>query len=285
MPPVSDKAELRDVLEQLYVKYNRFENIPPDPLQFVYRYSVFEDKEIAGLLSACLAYGRVQQIEKSLIRLFDIMEGAPFKFVMSFDYSGRQKLASFKHRFNTGDDIANLLEVLKKVYTEFGSLKNCFVQAMVEEVFLEETLNNFCRSLLGLHLSSGKSADSKGLSYLLPLPEKGSACKRLNMFMKWMVRSDDVDPGLWSDSVDKARLIVPMDVHMGRLCKIIGLYSSRSVNWRTAIEVTRGFAGLEPDDPVKYDFCLSRIGIVENCSGKPRPQCLECELKGYCRQA
>ena len=124
---------------------------------------------------------------------------------------------------------------------------------------------------------------SRGLKYLLASPERGSACKRLNLFLRWMVRDDEVDVGLWK-SIDKSRLIVPIDVHMGRLCKILEFYDRKGISLSTALKITDSFKHIEPADPVKYDFALSRIGIVENCNGNFRPECEVCELLEYCFQ-
>ncbi len=121
------------------------------------------------------------------------------------------------------------------------------------------------------------------MKYLLVDPAIGSACKRLNLFLRWMVRDDDVDTGLWK-SIDRAKLIVPIDVHMGRLCRILGFYSRKGVSLSTAIQITECFAEIEPADPVKYDFALSRIGIVENCNGQYHNACRHCELFPFCRQ-
>ncbi len=139
------------------------------------------------------------------------------------------------------------------------------------------SLTRFCDSLTAAH----NGQPTRSLKYLLADPARGSACKRLNLFLRWMVRDDDVDTGLWK-SVDKAKLIVPIDVHMGRLCKILGFYSRKSVSLRAAIDITESFREIEPSDPVKYDFALSRIGIVENCNGSFRPECQDCELAEFC---
>ena len=134
-----------------------------------------------------------------------------------------------------------------------------------------------------MYPSKHKGKTSRGLNYLLVNPANGSACKRLNLFLRWMVRDDDVDTGLWT-SVDKAGLIIPIDVHMGRLCRILGFHNKKNVSLSTAIQITERFAEIEPDDPVKYDFALSRIGIVENCNGRYRNECRDCELFPLCRQ-
>jgi uncharacterized protein (TIGR02757 family) len=125
------------------------------------------------------------------------------------------------------------------------------------------------------------SRSRKGLVFLLAGPGRGGAAKRLNLFLRWMVRSDDVDTGLWR-SIDKSKLIVPVDVHMGRLCRILGFHNHKNVSLRTALEITGHFAAIAPADPVKYDFALSRIGILENCTGRCRDDCNACELLPWC---
>ncbi len=275
-------VKIKNVLEKLYARYNHHRFIPPDPLQFVYRYSNRADMEIVGLLAAMLAYGRVQQIEKDLTDLLERMGNSPHQFVRSFDKNKRKKLETFKHRFNTGSDISDLLTLLKNVLAKFGSIEKFFVQGYNQsDKNIIPALSRFCNSLLGMYAKKHNSPAAKGLNYLLSRPQAGSACKRLNLFLRWMVRDDDVDAGLWK-SVDKAKLIVPVDVHMSRLCKILGLYSRKTVSLSSALEITDSFSKIEPSDPVKYDFALSRIGIVENCTGRRRDECENCELFGFC---
>lgn len=276
-------VKIKDVLERLYEKYNHRECIKPDPLQFVYRYEKPADMEVAGLLAAVLAYGRVQQIEKDLNDLFSRMGASPYAFVLDFDKSKRQKLNSFKHRFTTGEDIADLLMVLKKVLREKVSIEKYFSAGYSKsDENIIPALSRFCDSLLYLHAERNNGHITKGLGYLLPRPEAGSACKRLNLFLRWMVRNDDVDTGLWK-SIDKAKLIVPVDVHMGRLCGILRLYDRKTVSLKTAVQITKSFAEIEPSDPVKYDFALSRVGITEGCNGKYDLRCNGCELEEFCR--
>ena len=277
------RAKIKDVLEKLYVKYNHRRFIKPDPLQFIYQYSNRPDMEVAGFLAAELAYGRVQQIQKSLTNLFGRMGESPFQFVRGFDEQKRAKLKDFRHRFTAGDDISDLLELLRDVLGEFGSIEKFFVQGHNSgDKNIIPALSKFCDSLLDLYAKTHNGHIPKGLSYLLPRPAAGSACKRLNLFLRWMVRNDDVDAGLWK-SIDKARLIVPVDVHMSRLCRILGLYDQKTVSLSTAVKITESFAEIEPADPVKYDFALSRVGITEGCNGKYELRCEVCELEEFCK--
>ena len=275
-------TEIRGVLERLYAKYNHRRLVKPDPLQFLYLYSTPQDVEVVALLASGLAYGRVRQIEQSLSRLFECMGKSPFDFVRSFDSHRRAQLRDFKHRFTAGDDISDLLELLRDVYDRFGSIERFFAQGYDgSDPNIIPALTTFCDSLSAMYTERHNGRLSSGVKYLLASPARGSACKRLNLFLRWMVRDDDVDPGLWK-SVDVAKLIVPVDVHMGRLCKMLGLYDRKTVTLPAAVEITESFVGIEPADPVKYDFALSRIGIVENCDGSYRPECRHCELLDFC---
>jgi len=275
---------IKDVLERLYARYNHRDFIKPDPLQFIYQYSNRLDMEVAGFLAAELAYGRVRQIEKSLTNLFGRMGDSPFQFVRDFDEQKRAKLKDFRHRFTAGDDISDLLELLRDVFDEFGSIEKFFVQGYnAGDKNIIPALSKFCDSLLEMYAETHNGHIPKGLSYLLPRPASGSACKRLNLFLRWMVRNDDVDAGLWK-SIDKTRLIVPVDVHIARLCRILGLYDRKTVSLSTAVKITESFAEIEPADPVKYDFALTRIGILDNCTGHHRSGCQFCELFGFCRR-
>ena len=136
--------------------------------------------------------------------------------------------------------------------------------------------------LLKIHSLDSNGKTNHNLEYLIVSPSRGSACKRMNLFLRWMVRDDDVDTGIWK-SIDKAKLIVPIDVHMGRLCRFLGFHNKKVISLKTAIEITSHFNEIEPSDPVKYDFALSRIGIVENCTGKYNSACQTCELDAFCR--
>jgi len=233
-------------------------------------------------LSAALAYGRVEQIEKSLNDLFSYMGASPYAFVRDFGEAERERLSSFKHRFTSGRDISDLLQVLQGVFEQKGCIENYFLLGYSKaDNNIIPALSKFCTSLRQMYAEKGDGRISKGLKYLLADPSAGSACKRLNLFLRWMVRKDEVDLGLWS-SVDKAKLIVPVDVHMARLCRILGLHSRKTVSLSTAIEITESFAKIEPADPAKYDFALSRIGIVEGCNGKYELRCKDCELVEFC---
>jgi len=273
----------RNVLERLYRLYNRRELVGTDPLEFVYRYSDPADMEIVALLSADLAYGRVRQIQKSLTDLLGRMGDSPYEFVRTFDSRKRAKLKDFRHRFTSGADIADLLSLLKTLLDRHRSIEKFFMTFYdPAEPHIVGTLGRFCNCLCAMHARLHNGEISRGLKYLLAGPSRGGACKRLNLFLRWMVRNDDVDVGLWT-SIDRAKLIVPLDVHMGRLCRILGLCDSQTASLKTAVRITNAFAEIEPADPVKYDFAMSRVGIVDGCDGHRRAECEVCELVTLCR--
>jgi len=274
----------RRVLENLYDRYNRAELIRPDPLQFVYRYGRPADMEIAGFIACCLAYGRVRQIEKDVGNLLEMMGPSPFEFVKNFDGHKRAMLRNFRHRFTSGSDISDLLELLQSILLKYGGIEKFFAGGYNSaDKNIIPALSSFCDSLLNMYGGVHRRRAPRTLRYLFARPAAGSACKRLNLFLRWMVRDDDVDAGLWK-SVDRAKLLIPVDVHIGRLTGILGFHNRKTISLKTAVEITDAFAQIEPADPVKYDFALSRIGIVENCTGKYRPGCERCELSDWCSE-
>src|SRR4030042_572803 len=277
-------SQIKSCLERLYARYNPRGFVGDDPLQFVYNYSSPADMEIAGFLAAALAYGRVRQIQKRLADLLGRMGDSPNAFVRDFGKAERKILTGFKHRFTTGQDISDLLQLLKNVFEQDGGIEKHFMLGYNKnDADILPALSRFCDSLKQKYACEHNGRVSRGLKYLLTSPTDGSACKRLNLFLRWMVRDDDVDLGLWK-SVAKAKLIVPIDVHISRLCGILGFHNRKTVSLSTALEITKSFSGIEPADPVKYDFALTRVGIVEDCDGNYRPSCRDCELFEFCCQ-
>jgi uncharacterized protein (TIGR02757 family) len=277
-----EALDIKYVLDKLYERYNRSEEIPPDPLQFVYRYTNPADMEITAFLASALAYGRVKQIEKSLSILLERMGESPFEFVVHFDRKKERTLKGFRHRFTSGEDLSDLIRLLQIILGRYGSIEKCFILSYnPKDRNIVSLLSRFCAHLLSTHIAGHNGGVSRGLKFLLASPAGGSACKRLNLFLRWMIRDDAVDTGLWK-SIEPAKLVVPVDVHMARLCKILGLYDQKLVSMSTAVAITGRFTEIEPADPVKYDFALSRVGIVENCNGSYRSQCEHCELSKLC---
>jgi uncharacterized protein (TIGR02757 family) len=276
----TELKQMKEALDRLYTTYNRFDRIAPDPLQFVYQYDSREDREIVGFLSAVLAYGRVGHIQKSVTNLLARLGSSPHGFVRQLNASDQKELTSFIHRFNTGQDIYHVLLAIKHLLEEYGSLEQAFLAGYNDQQpNIVPALVRFQDKLMSYIEPRHRQS---GVRYLLADPKKGSPVKRLNLFLRWMVRCDDVDAGLWTQ-VDPAKLVVPMDVHMSRLCRLIGFHDKNQVSLDTALQVTMRFAEICPEDPVKYDFALSRVGILEQCKGEANPQCQACKLKRVCR--
>ncbi len=247
------EADLSKSLECIYRKYNRRDYVHPDPLEFLYRFDRIEDREIVGLLASGLAYGRVRSILASIDRVLDILGSEPSSFVAD---AGSTRLtgllADFRHRFTSGPELAAVLSAASSLQCENGLLGN-IIADLSSAVPLQEGLSGFVSLLLG-------RADIEKCT-LLPRPCLGSACKRLHLYLRWMVRKDEVDPGGW-EGVSPADLIVPLDVHMLRAGRSLGFTSRKSADGKAALEITDGFRQLSPDDPVKYDFSLTRWGIL-----------------------
>ena len=243
----------KEVLEELYVTYNRRELVHPDPLEFLYSYDDVRDREIVALVASYLAYGRVAQILGSVRRVLERMPG-PAEFVRGASPETlRTTLAGFKHRFTTGETLAALLSGARSAIERHGSLGACFGAGLSDG---DETVLPALIAFVG-ELNSGADADNRPP---LPCPSDGSACKRLNLFLRWMVRRDDVDPGGW-DHVPPSKLIVPLDTHMLRIGCALRLTQRKQADIRTAREVTAAFRAFAPADPVRYDFALTRLGI------------------------
>ena len=247
-------------LDGIYNRYNRRNFVHPDPLEFLYSYKDIRDREIAGLIASALAYGRVAQILKSVSFVLDTMDESPYLFLQNFDKKFfLQRFKQFKHRFADGKSLAALLSGTKKVIERFGSLNQCFISGLSPDH--ENTF--FAMTFFVDELTS--SGNNPG--HLIASPKKGSACKRMHLFLRWMVRKDRVDPGGWK-GIDKSKLIVPIDTHMLKIGSMFGFTSRKQADIKTALEITEGFKTFFPKDPVKYDFALTRFGIRDDMNIK-----------------
>jgi uncharacterized protein (TIGR02757 family) len=243
-------VKLKFFLKNIYEQYNKQEFVYHDPLIFLYDYPDKNDREIVALISSSLAYGRVAQILKSVESVLKPLGQNPHRFIMEADNSFfKEEYTCFKHRFTCGVDVAALLISIKKALKEYGNLENLFYSGLRKSDILESQ-HNFTN-----YLNSGNR------SYLLPTPKKGSACKRLNLFLRWMVRRDEVDPGGW-DKISPELLIIPLDTHMLKVSQELKLTSRKQGDLKTALEITEAFRKINRSDPVKYDFALTRPGIL-----------------------
>lgn len=244
-------------LDELYLHFNRFEHIHPDPLEFVYRYQEKRDRELSGFIASALAYGRVRQILRSVATVLDAMGPSPARFLLKTPSSRlRKEFEHFKHRFTSGDVLCDLLDGLRELILTYGSLEACFREGFREAD--DNILPALCAFVEKLEGAAGRT-----MPMLLPSPDGGSACKRLNLFLRWMVRKDNVDPGVW-ESIPATHLIVPLDTHMHRIASAMGLTSRKQADIKCAVEITRAFGAIRPADPVRYDFAITRLGIKDD---------------------
>lgn len=249
------RRELGVVLEEAYGRLNVPELIHPDPLEFVFRYEETADREVAGLVAACLAYGRVPQILASVARVLDPMGVSPAAFLSECTERGlRRRFAGFKHRWTTSEELVAFLLGVQRARADFGSLEGCFT------AFHDRASETTVDGLAGF---VGFLGGDFGKNSLLASPKGGSACKRLHLYLRWMVRRDAVDPGCWP-SVSPAVLVVPLDTHMHRAGRALRLIRRKSPDLAAALEMTRAFKSMRPEDPLRYDFTLTRMGIRDD---------------------
>lgn len=245
--------DLVDTLEQIYRQYHQRAYVNPDPLAFLYDWEAVKDREIVGLVAACLAYGRVAQILKSVSAVIEKLGPSPYRFVTRKTLKIMQETFSgFRHRFADGDQMAALLYGAGRVIRQFGSLENSLAASLTPDgVNTLSALNHFYH-----HLTRGRCSPG----HLLPDPGKTSACKRLHLYLRWMVRRDQVDPGGWR-CISPSDLIIPLDTHMHTIGLRLAFTHRRQADLRTALEITDGFKKICRQDPVRYDFSLTRLGI------------------------
>jgi len=237
-------------LESVYAQYNRPDFVHPDPLECLTGYPDPADREVVGLVASALAYGRVEQILCSVRDALRRLGPSPRAAITGSAPADLDRICrGFRHRFTDAGALASLLRGMRELLRDHGTLNAAFVAGIrPDDRDVETAMNRFSRSL--------RLRDPS----LVPAPADGSACKRFCLYLRWMVRCDDVDPGGWT-GVRPAQLMVPLDTHMARIAKELGLTRRSTPNFAMAREVTRAFAQFCPEDPVRYDFALTRFGI------------------------
>ena len=287
---LKSESSLKTILNRFYRGYNFKERLKHDPIEFPHRYSTPEDIEIAGFIASCFAYGKVELFKPVIEKILIPGSSHPANFFKNFTLKKDSKyFKGISYRFNEEKDILCLIYMLSKTLKKWGSLKNLFYQYYKPEHediraalsgFVEYFLNIDTSPIYGkmgglkppLPLGKGdfsrpSSEQSYGLVQFFPMPEKGSACKRMNLFLRWMVRTKDVDFGIW-DKVPSSKLIIPLDTHIAKISRCLDLTKRISSDWKTAKEITESLKKLDPRDPLKYDFALCHHGISGLCKGK-----------------
>lgn len=250
------RYSLKNKLDSLYNSY-RHKFSSKDPVWNLHRFNDERDIEIVGLLSSAYAYGSVDQINRFIELLLQKIGNKPYEFTVNFNKQKDKKhLHELYYRFNTSRDVITLFSAMNKVITEHSSLKNAFMLNYKNEH--ENILPAL--SWFACELMNGKHSGDRYYHYLVSNPIKGSTCKRMNLFLRWMVRKDDIDLGLWS-GIDTSKLIMPVDTHIARIAKQLRLVERKSIDMKFALELTNKLKKFDPLDPVKYDFALCHIGI------------------------
>lgn len=244
-------GRLRYALDALYDTYNRRRFVHPDPLEYLYLYDDAGDREIVALVASGLAYGRVMQILRGVRGVLDRMGSSPRTFLARTPPGELAEVfGGFRHRWTTGGEVADLLAGARRIIERYGSLGRCFAGHLRPEH----------DSVLPALAGFAEEVRVGGRNSLLPCVTAGGACKRLHLMLRWLVRRDEVDPGGW-EGVSPALLIVPMDTHMHQVGVSLGLCGPGQTGGRAALAITEAFRAIQPLDPVRYDFALTRLGI------------------------
>lgn len=287
-----NQERLKSSLDRLYESHGR-QYLDQDPLRFVHRYADPSDQEIIGFIASAFAYGRVDQILKSLDVLFTPIPNHPSEWILECTvddwiscYEG------FRYRFQSAEDFIALLWLLQDCLLRFGSIENSLLhfcgKTRGDLLNLRDGLTGWVRHFrmrLGNYPRKRylQALSFHGIHHLLPDPASGSPCKRWNLFLRWMVRGPDaLDLGIWK-CLSPSELILPLDTHTARICRYLDFTRRALPSWTMAEEITEVLRRLNPEDPIRYDFSLARLGISEHCPRRRTPaHCRPCEMKEFC---
>jgi len=273
---------LKETLDIFYREYNFRDRLKHDPVEFPHRYSTSDDIEIAGFIASSFAYGRIDLFKPVIERILKPGGIHPASFIWNFNLKKDSKyFRGISYRFNREEDILCFIYMLSAALRKWGSLRNLFYHNYrPDDKDIQNALTGFISFFLSINTSPiyKKNIKPHGLNHFFPSPEKGSACKRLNLFLRWMVRNKDVDLGAW-DKIPPSKLIIPLDTHIARISQCLGLTRRKAADWKTAMEITTALREMDPQDPIKYDFALCHHGISGLCKGKGRSDvCSTCAL-------
>jgi uncharacterized protein (TIGR02757 family) len=272
---------LKHTLDRLYNTYNFKDRILHDPIEFPHQYKRPEDMEVSSLIASCFAYGRVDLFKPVVKKILSIMGNSPHDFLLGFNLKKQRDLFSgIKYRFNETDDIVCLLYVVNAALQNHGSLEALFKRGYKNtDANIANGLVYFVREILEVDTTPiyGKNIQPAGFLQFLPSPAGGSSCKRMNLFLRWMIRDKDIDFGIWK-GIPKSKLIIPLDTHIARISKCLGFTKRKSADWKMASEITESLKKFDSEDPLKYDFALCHQGISKACS---KENCKNCTLSHY----
>jgi len=251
-----NKAELQEILDEKFYKFNRQKFIETDPIQIPKLFSEKENIEISGFLSATIAWGNRKMIIRNSYRLIELMDNNPHDFIINHKNKDLDVFDNFVHRTFNSEDCKFFIKSLKNIYLKHNGLENIFINSFKKHNNIKETLANFRKIFFEIeHLHRTE----KHLANV----EKGSAAKRINMFLRWMVRKDKhgVDFGIWD--IPTSELMMPLDVHSGNVSRKLGLLNRKQNDWKAVEELTNKLKQFDKKDPVKYDFALFGMGVFD----------------------
>ncbi|MBD3626703.1 TIGR02757 family protein [Cyclobacterium sp.] len=251
--------ELRDFLEEKVFLYNRPEFIEVDPISIPHRFSKKQDIEIAGFFAAVLAWGQRKTIINKSIELMKMMDNSPHQFMLHHSEEDLKPFLHFKHRTFNDVDTLYFIDFFTRYYRKHDSLETAFTKGLsADQDVMQVLLDNFHE-----YFFDAPHAPQRTRKHVAT-PRRKAACKRINMFLRWMVRKDNngVDFGIW-DTISPAQLVCPCDLHVDRVARRLGLIQRKQTDWQTAMELTRNLRDMDPSDPVKYDFALFGLGLME----------------------
>lgn len=270
--------DLRAFLDRKVAEYNRPAFIPHDPISIPHQYNKQQDIEIAGFFAAIFSWGNRTTIIRKTQELMQLMDRAPYQFIRQHTDNDLQRFLDFRHRTFNATDLLYFIAFFRHHYRRYDSLEDAFLLPWEKTGApdhgweAERALSAFYHYFFSLDDPCGNQPDDRASASTVPprtrkhiaSPERHSSCKRINMFLRWMVRKDDqgVDLGLWR-RIPPARLICPLDLHVARVARRFDLLSRTPSDWLAAMELTRHLLLLDPDDPVKYDFALFGLGLIE----------------------
>ena len=279
-----DSSRFQSRLEELYRTFDH-PDAASDPVHIVRRYPTPDDREVVGFCASALAFGRVASVLNSIESLLAAMGPRPAEFVRAFEPArDRTAIDPLVHRWIRGRDLVALMLVLQRMLREAGTIEQFFVAGDDPGApDIGAALNSFSARALqtDLRRAYGRVLDRPGVCYFFPRPSAGSACKRLNLFLRWMVRRDGIDLGTWTQ-VSPSRLIIPLDTHVIRLGRCLRLTRYSTPNWKMAAEITASLRAMNVEDPVRYDFSLCHVGMMSACGYGRAQGDRQCPLRGIC---
>lgn len=256
----SNTASLCNFLNEATARYNTPDFIVSDPVSVPHRFSRLQDREITGFWAATLAWGQRKTIIANALRLVELMDGAPQDFILNHEEKDRARFLDFKHRTFQATDTLWFLEFFQQYYRKNVSLETAFARHLTaSDTTVENALRGFHHDFFDHPYSPERTRKH------VATPERGSTCKRLNMFLRWMVRKDaaGVDFGIWN-AIRPAQLLIPLDVHVDRVARRLGLLQRTRTDWQAVLELSENLRAFDPEDPVKYDFALFGLGVLEH---------------------